>query len=72
MQGLYSLQHLIGMGVGLHRMPDLAHNAILVDQKGRAIDAHERFAIHAFLFIDIVQLGNAGIGIGEQGKGCEE
>ena len=52
-----------------HLVPDLAHNAILIDQKGLAVYAHERRAIHVFLFPDAIELGNSSIGIGKQSKG---
>src|SRR5437763_12726318 len=50
-------------------MPDLAHNAILIDQKGLADYTHERRPIHVFLFPDTIELGNSSIGIGKQSKG---
>ena len=69
MQSLYGLQYFISMSIWLDRVPNLTHNTIFVDQEGGTVDAHERFAKHVFLFVDIVELSHLGIGIGEQGKG---
>ena len=51
-----------------HLVPDLAHNTILIDQEGLAVYAHERRAVHVFLFPDTIELGNSSIGIGKQSK----
>src|SRR2546421_10043647 len=50
-------------------VPDLAHNALFIDQKSLAVYAHERRAVHVFLFPDTIELGNSSIGIGKQSKG---
>src|SRR6266699_4388876 len=52
-----------------HLVPDLTHDAILIDQEGLAVYAHERRAVHIFLFPDAIELGNSSIGIGKQSKG---
>src|ERR1051326_5727327 len=57
------------MVIWLHRVPDLAHNAILIDQEGLAVDAHKRSTGVTPLFPDAIELGNRRIGIGKQRKG---
>src|SRR6266700_6411341 len=52
-----------------HLVPDLTHDAIFIDQEGLAVYAHERRAVHVFLFPDAIELGNSSIGIGKQSKG---
>src|SRR6266550_9462040 len=52
-----------------HLVPDLAHDTLFIYQEGLAVYAHERRAVHVFLFPDAIELGNSSIGIGKQSKG---
>src|SRR5438045_9371549 len=49
-------------------VPDLAHDALFIDQEGLAMDTHERRAVHCFLSPDAIELGNSSISIGKQSK----
>src|SRR6266480_6909384 len=50
-------------------MPDFTNNPIFINEKCLAVYAHERRAVHVFLFPDAIELGNSSIGIGKQSKG---
>src|SRR5258708_14898089 len=69
MSVLYGLQYFVGVLFWLNLMPDLTHYTILINQESGTLYTHVIFAEHVFLFVDIVQLGDVGIGIGEQRKG---
>src|SRR3989440_12753700 len=60
------------MVIWLDLVPDLAHDALFIDQESLAVYAHERRAIHVFLFPDAIELGNSGISVGKQSKGEAE
>src|SRR5581483_9500191 len=49
--------------------PDFTHHTFFIDEEGFAVDPHELSAIHVALFPDAVELGNPGVGIGQQWKG---
>ncbi len=69
MQFLYRRENLVCVIFWTDFTPDLANNAILIDQESLAVHAHELLAVHIPLFIDIVELRDAGIRIGEQREG---
>ena len=50
-------------------MPDFTNNPIFINEKCLAVYAHERRAVHVFLFPDAIELGNSSIGIGKPSKG---
>src|SRR5271155_476684 len=47
-------------------VPDLAHHAVLVDQKGGALDPHVFAAIHALLDPHAIGFGHLAVGVGAQ------
>src|SRR5205807_2521335 len=57
------------MVVWLDSRPDLAHNTILINQEGVAVDAQVLFAIHALLTVGTIESRNGCISIREQWKG---
>src|SRR5262249_22271819 len=65
---LHRLQDLGDMARHLDLVPDVAHNAVLVDQKGAAVDPHVFAAIHAFFDPDPITLGHLAGRVGSQGK----
>lgn len=56
------------MAVYLDLGKDAAHDARLVDDERRALDAHEFAAVERFHFVDAVELADFVAGIGEQGE----
>src|SRR5712692_3798992 len=69
MKSLDCLHYLVGMFIRLHLMPDLAHNAIFIDQERLTVDAYVLLSIQVLLSINTVELRNGCLCIGEQGKG---
>src|SRR5437879_5645927 len=72
LEGFHCLEHFVGVIVGLYLGPDLANDAFFIDQEGGALDTHIFLAIHALLFIDVIALGDLGLGVGEQREGQAE
>src|SRR5215217_870377 len=56
------------MAVDIDLLPDLADLAVAVDQKGGALDAHGRLAVHVLLPPGAVALGHLVADVGEEGK----
>src|SRR5579875_523356 len=57
------------MLIGPDLRPDFTHDAIFIDEKSGALDAHERFPIHALFAVNAIEPRNAGLTIGEQREG---
>src|SRR5437016_388367 len=55
---LRRFQHFGDMAGHLDLVPGAAHDAVLVDQEGAAVDAHVSAAIHALLDPDAAALGH--------------
>jgi hypothetical protein len=54
------------MVIWCNLVPDLAHDAILINQERLAVDAHKRSTSIGPLFPDAIELRNRRIGIGKQ------
>src|SRR5260370_41707812 len=67
-QCLQRLRDLVDMSGHLDLVPDVAHNAVLVDQEGRAVDAHVLAAVQALLDPGAVLLTDLAILVGHQRK----
>src|SRR6185369_12868472 len=60
------LQHLGDVAGHLDLVPHIAHDALIVDQEGAAVDAHVLASVHAFLDPDPVSLADLAILVGSK------
>ena len=54
------------MRLGIHVLQDVAHDALLVDDEGRAQQARLRMAVHDLVLDDVVEAADFLFGVGEE------
>src|SRR5262249_8458095 len=69
LERLRRFEHLVDMAGHLDLVPDVADDALLVDQEGGPLDAHIFAAIHALLDPGAVGLADLAVLVGGKGEG---
>src|ERR1700682_1584890 len=65
-EGLANRQHFVDMGPGTHILQDVPHDALLVDDEGRAQQARLRMAVDDLSLDHVVEAADFLFGVGEE------